>query len=150
MKAYLDQINQLIETALGLVKPVFKKVEKVPLTLEYISKTTDLKNRSIEYYFENHLQLTGHDISSAIYNSLTVREDFQKLGSRKVIITTGRDIDNTTFNVHPPTGTAVGFNITTSLEDFKSCVDHEIGNRYDESGYIAEVTQYFIVIVWSA
>ena len=98
--------------------------------------------RYIEYTLHNVNLLTGTSVLEGIYNSIFTKPSF-KVGENKVIIVTGKDLDNT-FNVHPN----VSVTNDTTLQQYLGLTEKLVQNRYDESGYLHEMTNYFIVKVW--
>ena len=117
---------------------------KIDLTMELITTMTDTNLRCVEFYLENTHLLTGNDIAEGIYNTIFKLDSFKSLGNYKMIIVTGEDED-ATFNVHPN----ILVNNDTSSLQYLNAVEDLIQNRYDVSGYLAEITKYFIVKVWN-
>ena len=139
-----------MKNVLSYLKSLFTKIAfgtqsiKLDLSMELITTYKDSDLRCVEFYFENTFLLTGDDIAEGIYNSLFKLELFKSLGDYKMIIVTGKD-DQFTFNVHPN----VLVNNETTYSEYFNSVKDLIQNRYDESGYVSEVTRYFIAKVWN-
>ena len=111
--------------------------------MELITTAKDHNLRCIDYYLNNNLLLTGSDIALSIYNTVFTLDSFKSLGKNKIVIVTGKD-DLFTFNVHPN----VFVTNNTTYQEYFNAVKDLINNRYDQSGYLNEITNYFIVKVW--
>ena len=121
---------------------------RFPLTMDVITYFLDEDTRCLEIHLFNNLLLENRNVAEGIYNSIWSLPEFRNLGNTKVILTTGKEQleqGPIHYNIHPN----VFVTNNTTLQEYKSKTDGYIRNRYDASGYVSEITPYFIVKIWN-
>ena len=137
-------MKTLIHVIIVLLNKLRGKSFSFDNSMELISINHSSTDRYIEYILHNNNLLEGDLVLEGIYKSVFTQPSFKAMGENKIIIVTGNDLDNT-FNVHPN----IFVTNNTTMKEYVAKASQLLSNRYEESGYLNEITNYFYVKVWN-